>query len=138
MGVFTVMYQTQFAPKLNIAISDALNNEVKECALNIIENSATDRIYNAYAPKFLSRRYSFSSDGGYETSVSGNTLTITATSALQNLYGGNHSEDLGDIVAEGWENFNMPFARPWMDEGVSNNLQQIETALMNGMKRQGF
>ncbi len=138
MGVFTIEYETVIKPSLNRAIEDALKNEVSKVALSAIEDSAQQRIYNAYSPVFLSRRFSFTSDDGYEWSADGNTLTITATSKLQNLYGGDHAEDLGDIVAEGWENFNMPFARPWMDEGIQEKMPDIEKALKVGLERNGF
>lgn len=138
MGVFTLMYETEIAPKIELAVADAMSNEVRETALRVIEESANERIYQAYSPRFWSRRGNLTVDSGYDTQVDGNTLTITAIDALQNLYGGTHSEDLGDIIAEGWSNFNMPFARPWMDEGVKEHLSELETALANGMKRQGF
>lgn len=138
MGAFTIEFQSQVLPRLQEAVNNAMGNEVARTALSVIENSANDRIYRAYQPSFVSRRYSFTDDGGYTVEMNGNTLTITATSELQNLYGGNHTEDLGDIIAEGWENFNMPFERPWMDEGVSEHIQDLETALMNGLHRQGY
>lgn len=140
MGVFTIMYNTKVKPKLDMAVADAVKNEVKRTALKLVEASAKQRIYDAYEPKFLSRRYSFMDDYGYDAEANGNVLTITATSALQNLYGGNHTEDLGDIIAEGWDNFNMPFPRPWMDESLQSpgDLAELERALADGMKRQGF
>lgn len=138
MGEFTIEYETHIVPAMEEAISSALKNEVKEAALDALKESGNKRIYQAYTPKFWSRRGSFRSDWGYDTSVTGTTLTITATAPLQNLYGDSHSEDLGDIIAEGWENFNMPFERPWMDEGIDEHLAELEDALAVGMKRQGF
>ncbi len=139
MGMFTIMYETEIAPKLDIAISSAMNNEVKAAAIDAIEESANKRIYEAYSPKFYSRRMSFINDDGYLIPpANGNVLTVTATAGLQNLYGGNHSDDLGDVIANGASNFYMPFPRPWMDEGIEEHLSEIENALMSGMKRQGF
>lgn len=138
MGVFTLMYETEVAPKIEVAIADAMANEVRIAALGIIEDSAEERVYNAYHPEFWSRRWDLVQNEGYTWEASGNTLTITATPSLQNLYGNSHHEDLGDIIADGWSNFNMPFPRPWMDEGIKQNLSQLENALADGMKRQGF
>ena len=141
MGVFTIDYETSIKPNLLKAIDNALDNEVKDVALQGIEMSAMHGIYMDYTPQPFfqeSRRYSFMQDENYETSVQDNTLTITAKSKLQNLFGDSHKEDLGDIVAEGWKNFHQPFARPWMDEGIEANLPAIEAALKRGLERQGF
>jgi len=138
MGVFAIEYETNIVPVLEAAVTDALEHEVKEAALRIIEESGNERIYQAYSPKFWSRRGSFRTDWGYDSSVSGKTLTITATAPLQNLYGDSHSEDLGEIIAEGWGNFHMPFPRPWMDEGLEEHISELEDALASGMRRQGF
>lgn len=138
MGVFTVEYETNVLPNIESAVENALANEVERAALNAIEESATKLIYQAYSPKFWSRRGLESIDAGYEFEASGKSLTITSIAPLQNLYGDSHSEDLGDIIAEGWDNFNMPSARPWMDEGIEEHFDEIENALANGMKRQGY
>ena len=138
MGAFTLEYETVIRPNLEAAIEDALRNEVKDAALYAIKDSAITQVYMAYKPKFFSRRYSLVDDDSYKCEVQGNKLTITYTGELQNLWGNTHHEDLGDVIAEGWENFNMPFARPWMDEGVQNNMQSLEAALKAGLERQGF
>lgn len=138
MGAFTLEYETVIRPNLEAAIEDALRNEVKDAALYAIKDSAITQVYMAYKPKFFSRRYSLVDDDSYKCEANGNTLTITYTGELQNLWGNTHHEDLGDVISEGWENFNMPFPRPWMDEGVQGNIQSIESALKAGLERQGF
>ena len=138
MGVFTLMYETEIAPQLELAIETAMKTDVKDTAMRIVEESANERIYQAYSPKFWSRRGSFRSDHGYDVEVVGNKLTITATEPLQNLYGNSHHENLGDIIAEGWGNFYMPFPRPWLDEGAEAHLAELENALAVGMMKQGF
>lgn len=138
MGAFTLEYETVIRPNLEAAIEDALRNEVKDAALYAIKDSAITQVYTAYKPKFFSRRYSLVDDDSYKCEQNGNTLTITYTGKLQNLIGNTHHEDLGDVIAEGWENFNMPFQRPWMDEGIRDNMQSIEAALKAGLERQGF
>lgn len=138
MGAFTLEYETVIRPNLEAAIEDALRNEVKDAALCAIKDSAVTQVYMAYKPKFFHRRYTLVDDDSYKCETQGNTLTITYTGELQNLWGGSHHEDLGDVIAQGWENFNMPFARPWMDEGVQGNMPSIESALKAGLERQGF
>lgn len=138
MGVFTFEYETVIRPNIEVAVEDTLRNEVKDAALYAIKDSAITQVYMAYKPKFFSRRYSLVDDDSYKCEAKGNKLTITYTGELQNLWGNSHSEDLGDVIAQGWENFHMPFERPWMDEGINSNLPQIEAALKAGMTRQGF
>lgn len=138
MGAFTLEYKTVIRPNLEAAMEDALRNEVKDAALYAIKDSAITQVYMAYKPKFFSRRYSLVDDDSYKCEANGNTLTITYTGELQNLWGNTHHEDLGDIIAQGWDSFHMPFERPWMDEGIQGGLTAIENALAAGMQRQGF
>ena len=138
MGAFTLEYETVIRPNLEAAIDDALRNEVKDAALYAIKDSAITQVYMAYKPKFFSRRYSLVDDDSYKCEVQGNKLTITYTGELQNLWGNTHHEDLGDVIAQGWKSFHMPFERPWMNEGVEVNMAQIESALKRGLERQGF
>ena len=142
MGVFTIGYETEIKPKLDEAITDALSREVADAALLAITQSAKERVYDAYSdPKFLSRRESLlnaTRDETYSVEAHDNELTITAHPSLQNLFGGDNSGDLGDIIAEGWSNYHMPFPRPWMDEGISESIGNIESALKAGLERNGF
>lgn len=147
MGVFTLEYEAELRPQLTDAVDNALENEVKDATLMAIEFGAMHEIYMAYSPSPIfqnSRRYSFMQDENYETEVADNKLTITSVTkeGLQDLFytDGRRSSglDLGDIVAEGDSEFYQPFERPWMDEGVEQNIEQLENALMNGLHRQGF
>jgi hypothetical protein len=138
MGIFTLTYETEIKPRLELAISNALENEVKDAALYAIKDSAITQVYMAYKPKFFHRRYSLVDDDSYKCEIEGNRLTITYTGELQNLYGSSHGEDLGDVIAQGWDSFHMPFPRPWMDEGIENNIPLLENALKSGLERQGF
>lgn len=142
MGVFTIDYETVIRPKLDEAITNALMHEIKEAAVNAIEESAKQNIYEAYPnPKFNSRRFSAEHDASYAWDVSGNRLRIEYIAQPQNLFGGSfYSENLGDIIAEGWENWHMPFPRPWMDDGMANaiNTGEIDRAIKAGLERQGF
>lgn len=146
MGVFTIEYETRIVPELYRAIDNALENEVKDTALQALEFSAMHGIYLAYTPEPLfqeSRRYSFMQDNAYKTEVKDNTLTITADVKPQGLFSRIGSTkwadaDLGDVVAEGNYSWMQPFPRPWMDEGIKENQGAIEAALKRGLERQGF
>ncbi len=135
MGVFTIQYETVVRPQIEAAIRDALGKEVKEAALLAITNSAQTRVYDVYKPKTYVRRKSLICDDTYSSEVNGNTLTITAHPVFS---GDDDYGDLGDVIASGNPNFNMPFPRPWMDEGIEESMQQITDALYSGMHRQGF
>lgn len=144
MGVFTIEFETNVLPGLKEAIDDALANEVKDAAVKALRESADKRIYSYVASDFFKehRRFSFSdqyNDESYISEVSDNALTITAYAPLQQLFGGRkRTEDLGDVIAFGYENFYQPHERPWMDEGIEENIPQIEAALAEGLRRQGY
>lgn len=147
MGVFTLEYETKIVPELHMAIDNALDNEVKDVALQALEFSAMHNVYMAYTPDPFfqeSRRYSFMQDESYDVPpAKDNTLTITAVVHPQNLFSRLGSTkwsdaDLGDVVENGYVTWRQPFARPWMDEGIEANMAQIEAALKRGLERQGF
>lgn len=144
MGAFTIEFESNVLPGLKEAIDDALANEVKDAAVKALRESADKRIYSYDASDFFyeHRRYSFSdenNDESYISDVADNTLTITAYAPLQQLFGGRkRTEDLGDVIAYGYLNFNQPDERPWMDEGIEENIPQIEAALAEGLRRQGY
>lgn len=147
MGVFTIEYETKIVPELYKAIDNALDNEVKDVALQALEFSAMHSIYMEYTPKPIfqeSRRYSFMQDDSYDVPpAKDNTLTITENVKPQDLFSPVGSTkwsdaDLGDIVAEGRVDWWQPFPRPWMDEAIEANMQSLESALKVGLERQGF
>lgn len=134
MGVFTIQYETDIKPKLEAAITDTLNDEVLTAAMDALKESAETRIYKAYATKGH-RRFSATHDNSYLASTSGYTLTITYEAGFQ---GGDASGDLGDVIAGGDTAYHMPFPRPWMDEGILDNMDKIESALKSGLASRGF
>ena len=145
MAVMTLEYDTIIRPGLDAAITDALQNEVADVAIDSIEDFARANIYDVYSPMPLfeaSRRFSFTDDDSYTATAILNELTIEETVHPQNLFGGTKhiNDDLGDIVSQGVSAFFQPFPRPWMDEGLEAavNNGTIETALTNGLSRQGF
>lgn len=139
MAVHIIDYETDIRPRLDAAITSTLMNEVKDAAIDAIEESAQKRVYEAYSPKFYSRRFSAERDSSYSWDVGGNHLIITYTAMLQNKFGGSfYTDDLGDIITSGDSRFHMPFARPWMDEGIVDGMASIENALRIGLESRGF
>lgn len=135
MGVFTIQYQTIIKPQIDIAVEDALRNEVSKAAVSALEDSAQHRIYDAWTPVIDTRRFSFIDDNTYVCDANKNILTITAVSSFQGVQTG---DDLGDVIEKGLSNYRMPFPRPWMEEGINDKISEIENALAIGMQRQGF
>lgn len=134
MGVFTIQYETVIKPKLEEAITDVLKNEVREAALNAIEDSANSRIYDAHDTNGY-RRFSAMDDGSYLWEVNGDTLTIMYVASFQ---GSSANGDLGDVIASGNKAYHMPFPRPWMNEGIDDDMAKIEAALKAGLESRGF
>lgn len=135
MSTILLEYETIIKPQIDAAVEDALRNEVSKAAVKALEDSAQQRVYDAYTPVIGTRRYSLIDDGTYDCDVQGNTLTITARTTFQ---GTQASDDLGDVIEKGLANYHMPFPRPWMEEGIQDKLSVIEAALEAGMTRQGF
>lgn len=135
MGVFTLEYETVIKPKIEAAIEDALKDEVSKAAVQALEDSAQQRVYDAWTPVIDTRRYSLLEDSTYDCDVQGNTLTITANTSFQ---GHQTGDDLGEVIESGMPNYRMPFPRPWMEQGIQDKITSIENALANGMERQGF
>lgn len=136
MKDFILEYETIIKPQIDAAVEDALKNEVADAALQALHDSAQQRVYDAWTPTIDNRRYSLlDKKGTYNCVVQGNTLTITAQTSFQ---GTQTSDDLGDVIEKGLKNYRMPFPRPWMEEGIQDNLTAIEAALEVGLTRQGF
>lgn len=144
MGVLMTEYEGKIFPNLMDAISNALANEVARTAVTLIENSASENIYAAYAPSKYKRRFSFMHDESYDTEVSGNELTIS-----ERVSGvGNAGENLGEIIEAGfpyeWEHSRIyesqPFPREFfriaLEEGINSGA--IKDAIERGLTRQGF
>lgn len=144
MGVLMTEYEGRIVPNLMNAISNALANEVAQTAVALIENSASENIYAAYAPSKYKRRFSYLHDESYMTEVSGTELTVS-----EHVTGvGNAGDNLGEIIEAGfpyeWEHsriyaqqpFPREFFRVALEEGISNG--SIRDAIERGLTRQGF
>lgn len=135
MNQFILEYETIIKPQIDAAVEDALKNEVSKSAVQALIDSAQQRVYDAWTPVIDTRRYSLLDSNTYDCDVQGNQLTITAQTTFQ---GKQTSDDLGDVIEKGLKNYRMPFPRPWMEDGIQDNLLKIESALEVGMTRQGF
>lgn len=129
---------------LNPAIENALEHEVADEARLAIRDAAEERVYEAYKPRFYSRR---KEDGGLIDPdniichVSGDTLTIDNVTGLQNLWNGEDTSLLTPIVEEGVPAYNMQKAgpRPFMDYAKELLLDgRADAALRRGLERQGI
>lgn len=135
-----------FEARLDLAIEDALRNEVSEVIKNYIVDSAYDNVYEAYTPEFWSRRYG---NGGLldkksiEVLVSGRELIAQDNPKWQQLWGGDiPTEALVDAITEGNPRFNMgkagprPFHEAAKDATIDSG--EVGRALLRGLERQGF
>ena len=128
--------------RLDAAIGSALEAEVAEEAKDCVQEAANEVVYAAYEPQFLSRRMEnggLSDRGNIQTTAAGLTLTVENVTGLQNLWGGNDTSPLAPIVSAGLSNYNMPFARPFMDAAAERlRSGRAAAALRRGLARQGF
>ena len=110
----------QKVTNLDSYIENALNHEVAEVVRRILTETARELVYDAYTPRFVSRRgdpggdYDGNTHGGItdpnsvKIEARGNTLTATDNAGWQQLWGGNiPSERLVDAIASGDRRFNM-------------------------------
>ena len=128
--------------KIDAAISNALSVEVAEAVREAVHDAAMTEVYEAYEPRFMSRRME---SGGLidpentVISVAGTTLTAENVTGLQNLWGGNDDSPLAPIVQDGVEAYHMPFPRPFMDAAKEQLINgKAEEALRRGLTRQGI
>ena len=131
---------------LENAITNALENEVANAAVEEIQQTMDENVYQAYAPTPIFAQSRRKDSGGLRDKnnlsvfVSGDTLTIESVAGLQNLFGGDRSENLASIVQSGNAAFPQPFPRPFMEEAKQRFISsgQAEAALLAGLRRQGI
>lgn len=136
----------------DVKVDYALQTYVAEVAKEAISNAALGMyVYPAYSPQptfKASRRWA--SGGGIgdinvmETDVSHMELKITNKAQLQDLWPvgapSGWAADVATIVEEGSKQFNQPFPRPFMEEGIQDAMDVgiIDKALQDGMKDVGI
>lgn len=145
--------------KLDLAIENALKNEVAEVVKGALAQAAIEEVYDAYEPEFLSRRDPvhgatnkwLKTSGGGITDKSqmhveavGNTLTVSDDAPYQQLWGGTRpsSPRLAEAIATGDPRFHMEKAgpRPFHEKAKRKVIDSgdAEKALIAGLKRQGI
>lgn len=131
---------------MELAISDALQNEVAEVVKKAIVESARENVYEAYDPVFLSRNAEnggLLDEGNLAVSVTGTELTVENLTPFQHLWGGQYpSETLTDVIESGDSRFHMGSAgaRPFMEpakQAVISGGEAVD-ALRRGLQRQGI
>lgn len=132
---------------IDAAITDALANEVAEAAVEAVQKSAKDNVYDAYSgPMAAFRR---GENGGLLdphniiTIAEGNTLTISNVAGLQNrFYPEGAQKDpsrLTPIIEEGLKAYHQPRPRPFMQHAKDILISgTAENALRRGLARQGI
>lgn len=123
--------------RLDFAIDDSLNTEVANAVREEMHDKVHELVYKPYTPKNpLGRRGDsggLSSVFNYDARVGNDHLLIVENNTpMQNPDGSN----LVEIVEEGKESYKMPFPRPFIKE--TEESVKAETALMEGLKRNGF
>lgn len=127
-------------------ISEALRVEVAEVVRDAIIKCARENVYDAYSPKFVSRR---NGSGGIldpnsiTIKVEGTELTATDDATWQHLWGGKYPNGrLAEAIASGDRRFNMQNAgpRPFHEKAKADLITSgaIEDALRRGLARQGI
>ncbi len=131
---------------LDAAIEDALDKEVAEAIKETLVAVAREKVYDAYTPKFLSRR---DGNGGVLDKNSmtheahGTELTVWDRPKWQQLYGGTiPAEELVEALAKGDARFHFAEAgeRPFHEAAKQRVISDgtAEEALRRGLQRQGI
>lgn len=131
---------------LEEAIPDVLEHEVADAVKEAISDQTYPNVYNAYDPKFWSRR---GKSGGIADTrnmvaiVSGNELIVRSEVPLQNLFGksGKGNGNLANIVETG-AGYNMPFPRPYHEDAenaIRDKVERImQEALTSALHSRGY
>ena len=131
---------------IDAAIENALQNEVTEAVKEAIVAEAQAAVYDAYTPKFYSRR---NGEGGILDKnsiiieVHGTELTAKDNPTWQHLWGGTFPDKpLADALADGDARFNFARAgqRPFHEAAKRRVISDgtAEDALRRGLARQGI
>lgn len=119
-------------------IQDTMTNEVAETIKDNMTESIQETVYNAYAPKYYSRRMQNGGliDKSYmEVTEIPNGISVRDVAPLDN---GSSQYALDEIIVEGMGY--MPYPRDFYEEckdRLSVNKEHV-TALKNGLKHRGI
>lgn len=126
--------------RLDRAIEDSLKNEVANAVKDEMQDKVHKLVYDAYPPKSpRSRRM----DAGGLSAVSNYDARVERTEEEHVLIVENNTptqnparDNLVEVVEEGYENYHMPFARPFVKE--TEKSVDAEAKLIAGLRRNGF
>lgn len=126
--------------RLDRAIEDSLKTEVANAVKDEMHDKVHELVYDAYPVK--SRR-SRRMDVGGLSSVSNYDARVERMEEEYVLIVENNTptqnparDNLVEIVEEGFENYHMPFARPFVKE--TEKSVDAEAKLIAGLRRNGF
>lgn len=109
-----------FCDAVNAAVDTTMLTDISNLAKSEISNTGRENVYEAYTPRFNSRR-GINGSGILDITTmkdsydyATKTLEIQSFAPFQHLWGGRypHGHDLTDVVEEGNKNFNMGIAGP--------------------------
>ena len=145
---------------LDLAITNALENEVAEVVRAAVSEAAIQEVYETYFPDFLSRRdpqygggdtsasrrgHGITDPNSVEITVNGNELIAKDNPDWQQLYGSRTwrpATRLAEAIATGDARYHMEKAgpRPFHDTAKHIAIESgaVERALREGLKRQGI
>ena len=128
--------------KIQWAIIDALENDLKDGLLRKIEESAEKNVYsyNATPEAMATRRGTIGSADVMTTDAGGGGLEfylrITNNAYTQNPA----SDDEADIVEEGYSNYRQPYPRPFMQKALDEFIGsgEADAVLRDVLARHGL
>lgn len=133
-----------FSAKLDAAIDSAMQGPVLDGAKEAIQKAAFAYVYNAYQPKFYSRRMSgggLASEDNLFGAYGDKELTIYNETPWQHLYGGAYpGEDLAEAIASGSAryHFQNAGARSFMPEAERDFGPEFERIIAGALAGAGF
>lgn len=139
----------QYSADLDIAIAESMidpNGSVQKGAKKAIKESVENNVYNAYTPKFISRRGDSMMLGGgimsednimaYATG-NGFTVTMQDLATWQHLYGGAYPDNELAEVVENDGLYGAP-PRPFMQKAEESYEDNFGNDLVKDMELKGF
>ena len=133
-----------FSAKLDAAIDSAMQGPVLDGAKEAIQKAAFTYVYNAYQPKFYSRRMTgggLASPGTKTADYGDKTLVIRDKTPWQHLYGGPYpGEELAEAIASGSTRYHFQNAgsRSFMPEAEREFGPEFERIIAAALSAAGF
>lgn len=144
---------SKYMSNLKKDIDVVLIKDVAPVVVDRIEAASEENVYQAYERTLYEPRGSLKEDSSYNSSASGQILTITAnvmSNPDQPGYGPYVPIEISGIIEAGeyygprWSSSQIfkkqPYPRPWMQPGLDNSIsdRSAENALENGLIGLGY